>query len=69
MDNRPPIERVRDRQDNARENFDDARETLSEKDAKLQREAPEDAPTQESDEQFQERMRNNMKESGPDTNK
>lgn len=69
MDNRPPIERVRDRQDNARENFDDARETLSEKDAKLQREASEDAPTQESDEQFQERMRNNMKESGPDTNK
>lgn len=69
MDNRPPIERVRDRQDNARENFDDARETLSEKDAKLQREASEDAPTQESDEQFQERMRNNMKKSGPDTNK
>ena len=37
--------------------------------AKLQREASEDAPTQESDEQFQERMRNKMKESGPDTNK
>lgn len=64
MDNRPPIERVRDRQETARENFDDARETLSQKDAKLQRQAGEDAPVQESDEQFEERMREKLKESG-----
>lgn len=64
MDNRPPIERVRDRQENAREKFDDARETLSQKDAKLNRKAENDAPMQETDEQFEERMREKLKESG-----
>lgn len=63
MDNRPPIERVRDRQETARENFDDARETKTQKDAKLERQASEDAPTQENEEQFEERMREKLKES------
>lgn len=64
MDNRPPIERVRDREQNARENFRNDREALSQKDAKLDRKAGEDAPVQESDEQFEERMREQLKESG-----
>ncbi len=64
MDNRPPIERVREREDNARRNFDDARETLSQKDAKLRHEASEGAPVQETEEQFEERMREKLKESG-----
>lgn len=64
MDNRPPIERVRDREQNARENFRNDREALSQKDAKLDRQAGEDAPVQESDEQFEERMREQLKESG-----
>lgn len=68
MDNRPPIERVRDNENKARKNTDEARETLSQKDAKLQRQAADDAPTQETDEQFEERMRKNLKESGPDSN-
>ena len=67
MDNRPPIERVRDRQENAREKFDDAREILSQKSAKLNRKAGDDAPVQESDEQFEERMREKLKESGDDS--
>lgn len=62
MDNRPPIERVRDRQENARENFDNARETKSQKDANLEQQAAEDAPVQESKEQFEERMREKLKE-------
>lgn len=67
MDNRPPIERVRDNEENARKNFEEARETLSQKDAKLQREASEDAPRQESDEHFEERMREKLKESDNDS--
>ena len=64
MDNRPPIERVRDREQGARENFREDRETLSQKSAKLDREASEGAPVQESEEQFEERMREKLKESG-----
>lgn len=63
MDNRPPIERVRDREQGARENFDNDRETHTQKDAKLRREASEDAPVQESEEQFEERMREKLKDS------
>lgn len=66
MDNRPPIERVRDREQDGRETFDDARETLAQKSAKLDRKAPQDAPTQEPEEQFEERMREKLKESGTD---
>lgn len=64
MDNRPPIERVRDNESNARKAFREARETLTQKDAKLQNEASEDAPNQASDEQFEERLREKLKESG-----
>ena len=67
MDNRPPIERVRDRPETARETFYDARETHSQKDAKLQHQAGEDAPVQQNDEQFEERMREKLKESGEET--
>lgn len=69
MDNRPPIERVRDRQESARENFDDAREALSQKEAKLQQQAGDDAPVQEDDEQFEERMREKLKESSENPDK
>lgn len=63
MDNRPPIERVRDNEQSARKNFKEARETLTQKDAKLQHEASEDTPNPESEEQFEERMREKLKES------
>lgn len=64
MDNRPPIERVRDNEDNARKNVDDARETYRQKEADLERKAPQDAPGEEAEEDFQERMREKLKESG-----
>lgn len=64
MDNRPPIERVRDRKEGGPAEFDDARETYRQKEADLNRKAPQDAPQQEPEEDFEERMREKLKESG-----
>lgn len=64
MDRRPPIDRVRDREQAGRDKQDTAREEFSQKDAKLRRKASDDAPVQETDEQFTERMREKLKESG-----
>lgn len=61
MGSRPPIDRVRDREQSARENFRDDRETMTQKDAKLDREASEGAPQPEGEEQFEERMREQLK--------
>lgn len=66
MDNRPPIERVRDREMDAQETFDDARETLAQKQANLDKQAPQDAPNQEPAEDFEERMQEKLKDSGKD---
>lgn len=67
MDNRPPIERVRDREQGARENMRDDREAMSQNSAKLQRKAANDAPIQQDDDQFEERVREKLKESGSDS--
>lgn len=66
MDNRPPIERVREREFAGEEPFKSDRETYSEKQAKLDREAPTEQPTQEDPETFRERMEDALKESGTD---
>lgn len=63
MDTRPPIDRVRENQADARKDVKDAKDALSQKNAKLNRHANDDAPTQESEEQFEKRMREKLKES------
>jgi hypothetical protein len=64
MTHQPPIDRVRETEDQARDTFDDARETFAEKEAKLRREAPQSPPEPETEGDFKERMQEKLKESG-----
>lgn len=66
MDKRPPIDRVREREQSGSDKQDTAREVFGQKEAKLQRTASEDAPVQETEEQFEERMGEKLKESDKD---
>jgi hypothetical protein len=66
MGKRPPIDRVREREEAGPDTFDTARETLAQKDAKLNQEAPLEAPEQEPEADFEERMRQQLKETGKD---
>lgn len=67
MSDHNPIDRVRNRTE-APQKFEDARETYTEKEAKLEREAPLDPPQPEEEGDFKERMQEKLRESSDSEN-
>ena len=66
MNQELPIDRVRERENNGPDTFDDARETYRQKEAEIDRQQGDVPEEKEPDEDFEARMRDKLTESGKD---